>query len=370
MPSPVVPDDFVHHWQQLFATESWASPFLSPLWVKHWLAVQGQLLAVTPFMYPEGEPAPRAMALLVESTVHRWPFTFRRLHLNTDGEPARDTVYIENNALLSEHAHRAEAMHALATEVRRQSVHEFVVSGLCDSELSRLLDAFAGWEPDIATRSSPYVDLAKVRANGGDLLPCLGTNTRAQLRRAIRRYQALGPLSCEVAQSREDAVSYLAELVSLHVVRWERLGQSGAFATQARRDFHFGFVEDAVPQGEAHLLRVRCGDDTVGVLYCLTAHGAVNFYQSGFQQPQHAHLKPGWVSHYLAIHHFAELGYREYDFLASAPGESRYKHSLSTDERPLHWLTLARPSFRNALLRTARWFRRSVIGVPRGGSDG
>jgi CelD/BcsL family acetyltransferase involved in cellulose biosynthesis len=357
MPSPVVPDDFVHHWQQLFATESWASPFLSPLWVKHWLAVQGQLLAVTPFMYPEGEPAPRAMALLVESHVRRGPLVFRRLHLNTDGERAAESVYIENNALLCRPESRVEALQALVARVSRSRVHEFVVAGMDDDELGRFVSAFAGWVPDIDTRPSPYVDLGKVREQGGDLLPCLRANTRAQLRRALKKYEHTAPLQYDVARTPGDATQLLSELIALHELRWQRRGHSGAFASQARRDFHFHFAADAVPKGAAHLMRVRCGDDTVGVLYNLTAHARVNFYQSGFRVTNDPHLKPGWVSHYLAIRHFAELGYREYDFLASAPGESRYKHSLSTDERSLHWLTLARPSFRNALLRYARRLR-------------
>lgn len=357
MASSVVPDDFVGHWQQLFASASWASPFLSPTLVKHWLAVQGQMLAVAPFVFPGGERTPRAMALLVASEVRRGPLVFRRLHLNTDGERAADSVYIENNALLCIPESRGEALQALVAQVSRSRVHEFVVAGMDDDELGRFVSAFSGWVPDVDSRPSPYVDLDKVRERGGDLLPCLHANTRAQLRRAIKKYEHTAPLQCDVASTPEDATSFLSELIALHEHRWKRRGQSGAFASQARREFHFRFVADAVPKGQAHLMRIRCGADTIGVLYNLTAHAKVNFYQSGFSLTDDPHLKPGWVSHYLAIRHFAELGYREYDFLASAPGESRYKQSLSTDERSLHWLTLARPSFRNALLRYARRFK-------------
>jgi len=146
-------------------------------------------------------------------------------------------------------------------------------------------------------------------------------------------------------------------LMVLHTVRWQAAGGGGAFASPKRRDFHRGFVRQAVPAGEAHVMRVRVGTETVAVLYNLVANGLVNFYQSGFHQPDDPHLKPGLVSHCLAIRHFAAAGFREYDFLASAPGESRYKQSLSTNQRTLYWLTLSRPNVKNAVLRLARHVR-------------
>jgi CelD/BcsL family acetyltransferase involved in cellulose biosynthesis len=155
------------------------------------------------------------------------------------------------------------------------------------------------------------------------------------------------------------AESWLDELIALHDARWRAIGQEGAFASPKRRAFHFGFLRSAVPRNEAYVMRIRTGTQTVGVLYGILSHGLVNFYQSGFHTTGDPHLKPGLVSHCLAIRHFAAAGYREYDFLASAPGESRYKQSLATNQRDLHWLTLSRPSYKHDMLRIVRGARRA-----------
>lgn len=345
-------------WERLFR-QSTASPFLTPQWVAQWLEVHSQALRPTLFEY-DVQGSPVAMALLVPSIRRRGPVAFRQLHLNTDGEPASESVVVENNSLLCLDEALPASLERLALAVRAADVHEFVIAGLIESQLSAFIAAFPGWSADIECRFSSLVDLEAVRRQGGDLLPLLSANKRSQLRRAIRKYEAVAPLTIEAASSVVDAEIFLRDLIGLHEARWQAVGHSGAFASPARLAFHKGFVRRALPAGAASLVRVRCGDETIGVIYCLTAKGKVNFYQSGFRRTDDPHLKPGLVSHLLAIRHFAESGHDEYDFLASARGESNYKQSLETGQRPLYWLTLARPSIRNAVLRISRRFRRSL----------
>jgi CelD/BcsL family acetyltransferase involved in cellulose biosynthesis len=299
------------------------------------------------------------MALLVPRDIRRGPFKWRQFCLNTDGEPPGDSVVIENNGLLCREDLLVEASRALADEIRASRVDEFVASGIDERHLRAFLAAFSDWHADVEARPSFVVDLTMVRAKGGDVLQCVSSNTRSQIRRAVRRYEESARLDVEMATSATEAVAMLEELIDLHNNRWSAEGQSGAFASAARRSFHFDFVSRGVQHETAVLLRICSGPTTIGVLYFLCANGMANFYQGGFARTDDPHLKPGLISHCFAIRHFADRGFSEYDFLASPLAESRYKQSLSTGQRTLYWLTLARPNLKNTLLEFARRARLS-----------
>ncbi len=360
MPNLNEASSFLDQWEALFELDFDASPFLSRTWTAEWLRVYQQALHPTLFRFPDATRiVPNAMALLVPTERRRGPFTIRRLALNTDGEAPRDSVVIENNRLLCRPDSRVESIAALAERVRMIGVDELVVSGTDSFTLEALLAAFPDWTSEVDRRDSHFVDLARVRALGGDPLVYLSANARAQVKRSIRKYEAIAPLVCEVAPTATVAETWLDELIALHDTRWRAVGKEGSFASRKRRAFHFAFLRSAVPRNEAYVMRIRTGMQTVGVLYGILSHGLVNFYQSGFHATDDPHLKPGLVSHCLAIRHFAAAGYREYDFLASAPGESRYKQSLATHQRDLFWVTLSRPSYKYDILQFVRRVRRA-----------
>jgi CelD/BcsL family acetyltransferase involved in cellulose biosynthesis len=72
-------------------------------------------------------------------------------------------------------------------------------------------------------------------------------------------------------------------------------------------------------------------------LYQFRHKGHVYSYQSGFHYERDNRLKPGLVSHRLAIEHSLSAGDAVYDFLG---GDDRYKRSLATHGGQLFWLTL------------------------------
>jgi CelD/BcsL family acetyltransferase involved in cellulose biosynthesis len=109
-------------------------------------------------------------------------------------------------------------------------------------------------------------------------------------------------------------------------------------------------------------LRVRCGATTVGLLYNLVHGGRVNFYQSGFRYEADRRLKPGLVTHALAVERYADAGYEEYDFLAGDPDAVQYKISLGRQSRPLIWRDLSRPSAKMRAIHAVRQARRRLRG--------
>jgi hypothetical protein len=84
-------------------------------------------------------------------------------------------------------------------------------------------------------------------------------------------------------------------------------------------------------------------------------------YQSGLHYSSDNRLKPGFLTHYLAIRHCLEqTALQEYDFLA---GDSQYKRSLTTANRPLSWIVVRRLTVPTLLFRALRWVKRKYVQI-------
>jgi hypothetical protein len=347
-------------WTELFGHMSDAGPFLAPRWTATWVRIFGPSLRPELVAFCDHEHRPIGVCLLTARIRYGALLPHVRWHLNTDGEPDSDSVVIEHNRLLASVGREAEVHAALARHAGHSRVDELRVSGIDESAVAHLLQAFPGWRADVEWRESPFVRLDAVRALGGDHLAILTRNTRAQLRRSLARYAARGAVVVHAAGTAAEAESMLLELMTLHKARWVAKGMGGGFASPRRRALHTAFVREATPAGEAQLLRVTVAGETIAVLYNLVAHGKVNFYQSGIRYEADRHLRPGMVAHHLAVQHNLALGMAEYDFLTSAPGQDRYKVSLSTDVRRLGWVTLYAPGWRTRYFFAVRAIRDAV----------
>ncbi|GAC1337032.1 MAG: hypothetical protein NVSMB18_01190 [Acetobacteraceae bacterium] len=282
------------------------------------------------------------------------------LYLHESDDPVLNSIFTEHNGPLlnTEAGHRREAllarllqdaMHAPMTGGRGGS-RRLVLSGVgpdC-SVSARLTDAFI--VQDLA-RVAPFVDLASLPGDQ-PFIEGLSRNTRHQLRRSNRVYEASGPLTLHRADTVEAALDYLSKLIMLHDITWKARGKAGAFATPAVRRFHHALIARGVPGGEVDLLRITAGPTLVGYLMNFNHHGQVSAYQSGFNYSAAGpHQKPGLTCHYLAIEAYRAQGVQGYDFLA---GADRYKLSLANSQRWLHWLQVA-----------PRWHPAGVIGRAR-----
>jgi hypothetical protein len=352
-------------WNAVYQRMPDAGPYLAPLWAKTWVEVFGPRLEPHQFIVRDPDGAAIGTGLLTRTVRRHAMLAHSRLHLNTDGEPAADSVVVQHNAVLSVSGQEGPVARALARFVADHGTDEFRAAGVGEAEVQRLVEAFDGWIPDIEWREAPYVDLDRLRADGGDHLRVVSPNTRQQLRRSLAMYRGRGDMVLETAQTADDAEQMLRELIALHDARWHARGGGGGFASPLRREFHTAFVRAGVVTGNAQLLRVRVAGETIGVLYNMVANGRVNFYQSGLHYENDRHLKPGMVVHHLAIMHNLGEGHAEYDFLTSGPGEGRYKTSLANGQRRLAILTLYRPGVRRTFFTMARALRDSSLRLQR-----
>lgn len=359
--------DLEHIWLVLEG-EADASFFTSWSWIGCWLhglnpATRPQLLRATRAGKVVG------LGLLVRH--RKWRFKLLPLsclYLHATGDPVQDEITIEHNGFLT---HRSDAtcieraMHAHLLK-RAGRWDQLVLPGL---HTKPLLDPALPRHLVLREqcRHSYAVDLGEVRRRQCDYLGMLSSNTRQQVRRSIKAYERLGPLTLTEAPDLSTALSYLASLRTLHERRWVAKGESGVFAHPGFEAFHRRLIATAFGRGEIQLLRVQAGRDDVGYLYSFVHRGRVFFYQSGFDyELLKTQCRPGMVAHVLGVLHNAGQGRDVYDFLA---GTARYKVSLATRQESMVWAAVHRKtlSFRlEETLRQAKRHWREVLGEWRG----
>ena len=270
--------------------------------------------------------------------------------LNQTGNRRLDQHYVEDNAILADPAARITLRDLLSQ--LPGTWDELYLSGVDPrSATGKLLERVdAPYRLLIANRiPAPYIELAAVRQK--DYLALLSSKTRSQVRRCYKLYQGRGALCREVAADVASALEIYTELVDLHQSWWQQRGQRGAFASSYFAGFHRGLIERRFAAGEIQLIRMRCGQQTIGCLYNFVWNGTVSFYQSGFRIEDDNRLKPGFICHTEAVRHNAECGHAVYDFMASF---DEFKVRMATHQRELVWARVQKPSLQLAIERVMR----------------
>ncbi|MEX2614868.1 MAG: GNAT family N-acetyltransferase [Alphaproteobacteria bacterium] len=323
--------------------------FLSWDWIGAWLAE----IDDEPVLL-EGRSEGRAVALGLACRVAGGPRSGGALHLHQTGRPDLDSLYLEYNGFLLDRrfagAGQGRCAAALLDEgARRGAVAGWdrIVIGAASQSTAEALAAL----PGILRRTGPAlpasaVDLAAIRAAGGDYPGGLSPNTRYQIRRATRLYAARGKLTLEAASDVAAALAWFEGLCGLHQATWTARGRPGAFGPAFFRRFHRRLIETGLPRGAVELLRVAAGDSVVGYLYNFRHRGTVHYYASGFAYEADNKARPGLVCHALAIEHHLAGGAARYDFMA---GGGRYKESLGRPAPGIRTVTLQRPGLRARL---------------------
>ncbi len=351
-------------WEALLGETDCRSVFMSRQWMELWFEVFGGTLRPDVLRWRDADGRVVALCPVSICRERRGPFTVRRAYLNAAGE---QLLASEHNMVLSLPEHE-QSVHADLTDHVRRGADSLMLSGFVEEGVTRvraawpMLGAEEGYESD-----DRYVPLGLLRSTGTSYLASLSRNTREQVRRSIRLYGELhGDPVVEVAGDAAQALAWFAELCDLHAGRWQTRGTAGAFASPDAMRFHERLIGKCTRKTDARdpftveLMRVRFGDHVVGVLYNLRYCGVVSFYQSGLRYTDDNRLKPGLVTHSLAIQRYlggSDVG--EYDLLAGEMGGARYKESLASERRTLFWCELMTPTFRNRMIARLRDWSRS-----------
>ena len=355
-------------WRDL---EARAAPsfFTTWTWVGCWLAETG----ARPWVV-RARVDGRLVGLGLIAGTRRWRHGWLRtdtLLLNETGDPAIDLIYAEYNGLLAERGREGAVLEAFLAHLARardlppglRRWDELRLGGVGRATLDAAERTGLGIRLE-DVQPTAAVDLDAVRRAGGDYLGGLSANTRQQLRRACRLYEARGPLAVDVARDAEEALDFLAGLAELHQRTWERRGKPGAFSSDFFGRFNRALIRRGVPAGAVELLRIRAGATTLGYLYDFVQDRWVGNYSSGFAYEEDPKLKPGLVCFRMGIEHHLARGAGCFDFMA---GGQRYKTSLGAPGPVLYWIDLRRPRLKfrvEAALRGVRDMLR-----PRPGQD-
>ncbi|HEY0148647.1 MAG TPA: GNAT family N-acetyltransferase [Allosphingosinicella sp.] len=300
-----------------------------------------------------------ALGLLRRSVDERHGFVrSRTLHLHATGCEEQDVIFIEYNGLLTDRRFAALEAQAVAFLRTRASgigrFDEISFGGVAEERFKGVRDA--GFRTHVhALKSTAFVDLNALRDSGGDYLEMLSANTRQQIRRAIRIYEARGPLTLEPARSVEEALAFFEAMGVLHETAWRQKGDTGgAWRFPFLVAFHRRVIENRWASGGVEIVRISCGGEAIGYIHCLVRDGWIGSYLSGFAYEADNKVKPGLVSFYLYIQHRLKIGGEVLDFLA---GDHRYKTSLGRPGPRMYWFRVQeqRPQF--ALERALRWVK-------------
>ncbi len=296
---------------------------------------------------PDG-PRDVALALFNRQTTRFAPQT---LYLSETGQAAFDAMYVEHSGFLI----AAGYEYLLDACLRAVTGDRVILSGV-DANMLRAAQHSGRELRVLQSMPSPFIDLTRLPPGEQAYLAQLSANTRYQLRRSTRLYEAQGALCVTRATTVAQANAMLDELGELHQATWEARGLPGAFANPMFRRFHRELIARGLPRGEIELLRVSAGAAQIGCLYNFRFQNQVMNYQGGFAYERASpHQKPGLTTHHQAIELARAEGTLRYDFLA---GEDRYKTSLANDQMLLHWLDLVpRWSRRGIATRLLRWMR-------------
>lgn len=347
-------------WRAVEAAADAPSFFLGWTWIGSWLdALVAAGIPLPRLLAIGGTDGDAALALIGEGRARR-PFgTVPAIWLNEAGHGEGNHGFIEYNGLLARAGTEVQAAHAFcAALTERKDWRVLHLSGVDPAAVP--LPGMGGIRRRVLRDAAPvrFVDLARVRANGGDYPALLSANTRGQIRRAMRAQPA--NLAIDRADTDATVDAWLAEMRRLNAGKHRDNAWDKAFF----RDFASRIARAGLLDGSVEMLRLRA-DDAIGYLLNFVWAGQAMNYQSAFAQPQSARAKPGLTAHAAAVKHYAARGLDRYSFLA---GHDRYKQSLSTDAEALCWWTLERFDWgleTEALAR--RILRRYRIAIPQPG---
>jgi hypothetical protein len=327
-------------WKQL-GDRSDLSYFQSWSWMENWLACLPENLSLCLAVIHNGT-GPAACFFVGRTKRYRYGFIRSNgVYLNCTGIPEFDAVCAEYNCVQGDGGNTYSLPELLTT-----------IQGDCNEVHLPYLDCGRFPGNRFAARTAPagqifkrftarYVDLKMVGSSLDRYLTHLSSKTRYQVRRSLRLYERQGEFGMRAATDLETAHAYFDQLVRLNLLDWRRRKLKSAFESDFFVRFHKRLIEKNFLKGEIQLLKIQSKEGAIGYLYSFVWGGRVYGYQCAFKFDPYKHFKPGMVSHCQAIVLNAQLGHREYDFLA---GPERYKASLATHQREMVTVIFKKPS--------------------------
>jgi CelD/BcsL family acetyltransferase involved in cellulose biosynthesis len=169
-----------------------------------------------------------------------------------------------------------------------------------------------------------------------DYLATLGKKSRHEIRRKIRRAEAVGEVTLEDST---DPLADLDEFIDLHQKRW---GEDGLFKPgpggDASRTFFRRLFELLAPDGTVKLTFLRVGARRIAAGVHVETDDSFLYFNAGVD-PDARDLSPGVVLVARYIERAIAQGKRRMDFLR---GDEPYKYEWGAVDEPIQRLLVRR----------------------------
>ena len=319
--------------------------FTSWKWVGCWLKIidyRANLISV----YDQDVLVGLAFFTLHEDK--RFGYSTQQLWMNRTGERALDQIWSEYNDIICPRGREWAIRSAVISHLIKiyPKVDEFIL-GVSREEISETpipdsLFPRTIWETEsYATQLLPqYADL-------NTYLSSLSKNTRHQIRRTLKLLQSRGDVHLKRARTLDEALSMLDNAGKLHKERWP--GIKSGFNNPVFTYFHEELIKRNFDSRCIDILCLEVNGEPMSYLYNFVYHGYVYFYLSGIQYEDDNRIKPGLLTHALAISMYASEGCSMYDFMG---GRGQYKSSLCSHKENLLITSFQR---KRPLLLFKRW---------------
>ena len=193
-----------------------------------------------------------------------------------------------------------------------------------------------GWTLDVEREDvCPVVDLP-VGGSMDDFLGTLGKKERHEIRRKVRRAEAVGDIALEDSP---DPLADLEAFIELHQKKW---GADGLFpdtqgGAQSRVLFRRLF-ELHGPDGPLRLSFLTVGGQRIAAGVHFDSGDRFLYYNAGVDMDAR-HLSPGVVMVHAYIARALAEGVRQFDFLR---GDEPYKYEWGAHDEPIQRLLIRR----------------------------
>lgn len=321
-------------------------------WVETWLNHYGSVIPHRAFVLKVDETLVGiALLTLGREEIRRWNRD-RVWHFGTAGELDADSVCIEYNAIACPPSQSSYFLQQIFARLAQESNWDsLALDGFPAHELPDWIDVNSGWTRTV--KAARWVDLNAVRTSGRELITFMGDSTRKSIRQNIRK---LGDLRFEVAESTGHALDIFNDMVDLHTIRWNAVGQPGCYASQLFTAFHRELIERLVPREQMLLMRISTSTQVIGCTQLVIDRNRALVYQGG--RVMDGSTSPGLVTDFLSMQECYRRNFDAFDFMA---GDSMHKRRLTTHETNLVWCRWQRPRWKYQLESKVRegrnWFR-------------
>jgi hypothetical protein len=343
-------------WKDIYA-KSTPNFFLS--W--HWIATWYKRLPSSPqILIAKIDNQYAGICIVLSKKIKRFGLiNSLQLYLHKTGDEKLDQAWIEYNDFLVVDEHSEAIKHAFVKYIKEVMQWDELIIGASDSKTFTPLSLNDLEKRDIWKSLSYKTDLDYIRENKLEYINTLSKNTRYQINRSLRIYQSWGGIELRFASSVNEAIQWFEDAGPLHIQRWYKTKVGSGYSNPEFVTFHKALIAEAFDSGNIHLIKIVAGDKVVCYLYNFIDGNDVKFYLAATNfNNSDKNLKPGLITHYLAINHYIHAGYSTYDFMA---GESQYKRSLSSKISEVSVSAFKRKNMTSALESMLRRLKNEVI---------